>query len=392
MFFFIRGQIINLVRDDTIQHTAIRCFKETEFIDLGIQGHGRNQTDVRTFRGLNRADAPVMACMNVADFEACAVTAQTAGTESTETSLVGKFGQWIGLIHELGKLIPCKEIPDDADKSLRIDQLVRCNAGFVGIDQRHFLFDEALCPVKTDAAVVLKKLADGTDTSAAEMVDIVRLSGNVSEFHQSLGGFHQVRLVKNSFRQGKLKIQTLIQFETADSPEVISLVVEEKSLEKLFCIIDARRIAGTHSAVDFTQGIFRSLCRISCKTVHQIGVAVRYKSKINMLDLGVTEKFYQAFIKLHEFIDQERAICGINRFDGMERGNIFSLEKLSRSHGFDFISGRKHISVRLVADGTEESGDEEFSSSALTVKINIDKIIDIKLNLHPGPPVGNDPV
>ena len=285
-----------------------------------------------------------MARVHVADFESGAVAAQTAGTERAETSLVGQLGQGIGLVHELGKLVSCEEIADDADKRLRIDELVRRNARLVGIDQGHLLLDETLGPVK------------------------------------------------NPFRQRKIEPESFVEFVTSDRPEIISLVVEEQPFEKLLGLVDARGIAGTHSAVDFAQRVLRCFRGISGKTVQEIGIPVGYENKVDMFHLGIAEKFDEAFVKFHEFINQKRAVCGINRFDGMKRGEVFSLEELSRRHGFDFIRGGKHVTVRFITDGTEERGDQELSSSALTIKINIDKIIDIELNFHPGTAIGNDPV
>ena len=104
MLFLVGGKIINLIGDMAVFHAAVRGFEETEFVDLRIERERRNKADVRTFRSFNRADTSVMAVVNVADFKSCAFAAQTAGSESGETALVGQLGKRVDLIHELRKL------------------------------------------------------------------------------------------------------------------------------------------------------------------------------------------------------------------------------------------------------------------------------------------------
>ena len=83
---------------------AVRRLDEAEFVDPGIGRHRVDQTDVRTFRRLDRADAAVVRRMNVADFEAGAIAVETAWPEGGETALVRQLGERVRLIHELRQL------------------------------------------------------------------------------------------------------------------------------------------------------------------------------------------------------------------------------------------------------------------------------------------------
>ena len=85
-------------------HAAIRSFHKAEAVNPGIVGQGTNQTDVRTFRGLNRAHAAVMGVMYVTHLEACTLTGETARTQGRQTALVGQLCQRVMLVHELGQL------------------------------------------------------------------------------------------------------------------------------------------------------------------------------------------------------------------------------------------------------------------------------------------------
>ena len=100
-------------RHASVLDLAIRRFDEAEIVDPGKRRHRADQTDVRTFRRLDRANTAVVRRMNVAHFEPGAITAKTAWPERRQTALVGQLGQRIGLIHELRELGAAEEVADD---------------------------------------------------------------------------------------------------------------------------------------------------------------------------------------------------------------------------------------------------------------------------------------
>ena len=96
VILFVRSQINHLIGYDRILrirlvHNAVRRLHETVFIDPRIGCQGVDQTDVRTFRGLNRAHTSVMRIVNIADLESRTVSGQTAGAQCGQTSLVGQL-------------------------------------------------------------------------------------------------------------------------------------------------------------------------------------------------------------------------------------------------------------------------------------------------------------
>src|SRR5437764_3654574 len=174
IFFTIAGQIIDLIGDATFLHLAVRRFDESEFVDPRKRAHRADETDVRTFRRLDRANPSIMRRMDVAHFESRAIARETARPEGREPALVRQLRERIRLVHELRELRATEEIADDRAERFRVDQLLRRHAVDVDVEQRHALFDEALGARQTDAALVREKFADGPDTPAAEMIDIVQ--------------------------------------------------------------------------------------------------------------------------------------------------------------------------------------------------------------------------
>ena len=56
----VTAQVFDLVGHAGAVHLAIRGFDETELVDPGKRAQGADQADVRAFRRLDRADAPVV--------------------------------------------------------------------------------------------------------------------------------------------------------------------------------------------------------------------------------------------------------------------------------------------------------------------------------------------
>jgi len=70
------------------EHLAIGSFDEAKVIDPSIGSETSNQTDIRSFGGLDGADAPVVAMMHVAHIETSALAAQPTRTQSRKGALV----------------------------------------------------------------------------------------------------------------------------------------------------------------------------------------------------------------------------------------------------------------------------------------------------------------
>src|SRR5262249_296237 len=92
------GYVIDHTR---VLHFAVRRLYKAVVVDAGKAAQRRDQSDVRTFRRLNRADTSVVRRLNAADFESSGLTRPPTRPKGRETSLVRNFRQGIRLIHEL---------------------------------------------------------------------------------------------------------------------------------------------------------------------------------------------------------------------------------------------------------------------------------------------------
>src|SRR5580704_3008835 len=95
---------LNVVDDAATLDLAVRRLDEAVVVDARKARQRADQTDVRTFRRFDWADAAVVGRVNVADFKSSAFARQTARSKSRKTPLVRNFAQGIGLVHELTEL------------------------------------------------------------------------------------------------------------------------------------------------------------------------------------------------------------------------------------------------------------------------------------------------
>ncbi len=89
ILFFQRRQITDAVGHPAILYFTIGSLDKTEIIDSRISRQRRDQTDVRTFRCLDRTNPAVMGRMHVADFETGALASQTARAREPRVAACG---------------------------------------------------------------------------------------------------------------------------------------------------------------------------------------------------------------------------------------------------------------------------------------------------------------
>ena len=172
VFFLVRVEPRDLVGDLAVLHDAIRRLDEAEVVHLRVAGERRDESDVRTFRRLDRAHAAVLRVVHVADFEAGALARQTARSERRQTTLVRQLGERIRLIHELRQLRRSEERLNDRRNRTRIHEIVERDLFRIGVD-RHALLHQARHAAQADRELVRDQLTDRTNAAVAEVVDVV---------------------------------------------------------------------------------------------------------------------------------------------------------------------------------------------------------------------------
>ena len=152
----------------------------------------RDQSDVRTFRRFNRADASIVRRVNVANFESRAFARQPARPKGRQTPLVRDFRQRIRLIHELRQLRRSEEFADRGHHRFSVDQVVRHR-------RRHFLvhahlfLDRAFHADQADAELVFEQLANRAHAAIAKVIDVVDGADVLAQLEQVLDGRVKVR-------------------------------------------------------------------------------------------------------------------------------------------------------------------------------------------------------
>ena len=59
---------------NSVIHLSLRSFDKTKIVDFGIYAKRRNQTNIRPFRGFNRAEATIMSIVHVSNFKSCTIS------------------------------------------------------------------------------------------------------------------------------------------------------------------------------------------------------------------------------------------------------------------------------------------------------------------------------
>ena len=189
-----------------------------------------------------------MRWVNVADFKASALTRQTTWPKGRNAALVGDFRKRVGLIHKLRQLRAAEEFAHRSNRWLCVDQIVWHHGGYV--NRAHTFFHGALHTEQTDAILVFQQFADRTDTTVAEVIDIVDFALAVFQVHQFLDHGEDILRPQGGERVFNVKLQTHVQLHAANGAEVVAVWIEEQASEQCFCGFARWRLARTHDAVD----------------------------------------------------------------------------------------------------------------------------------------------
>ena len=131
-----------------------------------------------------------MRMVNVSNFEACSFSGQAAGAQCGQTSLMCQFTQRVVLVHELRQLGGTEEFLDSSCYRTYVDQSLRCYHSQILCC--HSFTNYSFHSGQTDTELVLKQFPYGTDTSVAQMVDVVHVAVAVIQLHHIVDGSHDV--------------------------------------------------------------------------------------------------------------------------------------------------------------------------------------------------------
>jgi hypothetical protein len=315
-----------LVEDATLRDLAVRRLDEAELVDAGVGRERRDESDVRTFRGLDRADAAVVRRVDVADLEARALAGQTARSKRGEAAFVRHLGERIGLVHELRQLRAAEVLLHHRGDRLRVDEIVRHERVDL-LRHAHLLFDRALHADQTDAVLVLHELAHRADAAVAEVVDVVDRAAAVLELDEVADGLEDVLrrehggLERRALVLGQILVELVVQLEATDLRQVVALRVEEQVVEQGLRRLERRRIAGTQATVDLHDRVLGRLDLLREQRVAEVRADVEAvdEEDLELVDAGLTELL--ELRDRHLFVHLDEDLTGL-AVDHVVRGDF----------------------------------------------------------------------
>ncbi|ETC89470.1 hypothetical protein XHC_0993 [Xanthomonas hortorum pv. carotae str. M081] len=344
LVFFDRRQVLDVVGDLTVQHLAVRGFKEAVLVGTGKHGQRVDQADVRAFRCFDGADAAVMGRMHVAHFEAGALAGQTARAQCGDATLVRHFRQRVVLIHELRQLRGAEEFLDRSSHRLGVDQFLRGQT--FGFGHRQALLDRALDADQAHAEHVLGHFADRTHATVAQVIDVIDHAATVADLGEHFEHFQDVGgvgvlgdqalglfvvtlgkvllVVQHRLAKNFLAADATVELHPADRGQVVALEGEEQVVEQVLCGFLGRRLARTHHAVDLDQRFQLGLGRIDTQGVGQVRTTIQivHPQGADRIDAGLAERSQLVFGDLVVGIGQQfagRAIDHVVRQDARDQ-------------------------------------------------------------------------
>ena len=127
VIFLVSSQVHHLIRYPWARrvrgliHHAVGSLDETVLIYPCIGCQRVDQTDVGTFRRLDRAHTSVVGVVYISHLESGTVSGQTARAQGGETALMGQLCQRVILVHELGQLGASEELLYRCGNRLNVD-------------------------------------------------------------------------------------------------------------------------------------------------------------------------------------------------------------------------------------------------------------------------------
>ena len=283
----VGGHVLDLVGHLAVDDLAVRRLDEAEGVDAAEGRERTDQTDVRAFRGLDRAHAAEVGRVHVAHLHAGAVARQAAGAQRGQAALVGHAGQRVVLIHELAQLGGAEELLDRGVHRADVDQRLRGDG--LGVLRGHALAHHALHARQTRAQLVLDQLANLADAAVAEVVDIVGLDAQVDALalaragegrvagvqrHQVLDRGDDVLARQAAVVDVVLEAELAVDLVAADAGQIVALGVEVEGIQQVAAGLGSGGVGRADLAVQIGQRVVLRLDGLLVERVEHQRVAL----------------------------------------------------------------------------------------------------------------------
>ncbi|CDC97772.1 uncharacterized protein BN576_00508 [Alistipes sp. CAG:268] len=251
------GRVVADVRvvhvDHPVLDLAVGGLDEAHRRNPRVDAQRRDQTDVRAFRRLDRAETSVVRIVHVADLESGAVARQTAGAEGRQTALVRDLGQRVDLVHELRELRGAEERVDHRREGLGVDQVHRREDLVVA--HVHSLADGAGHADEAHGELIRELLAHRAHAAVRQVVDIIDVGLRVDQLNQVFDDGDDVLARQRTDSRIDVQVQLLVDAVTAHVAQVVAFVREEELLDDVARRGLIGRLRGAQLSVDIDHGL-----------------------------------------------------------------------------------------------------------------------------------------
>ncbi len=314
----VGAQPHDFVGDLAVLDDDVRRGQEAVVVERAVDREARDQADVRAFRRLDRAQAPVVRDVHVAHFEAGALAIEAARAEGRQPALVRELRQRVGLVDDLAELAAREEVLDGGRERLAVDQIARRDR--VDVLEVHPLLRGAPELQEALAELVARELLDRAHAAVAQVVDVVDFALAAAQPEDVADRLHEVRRHQGLLRFRRRRAELAVQAETADATEAVARLVEELLVEQLLRLLDLRRVAGAQALVDLEQRLFVAVGRVLAQRVEDQEV------------LGLTQHL------------------DVAQFAGRDRARRFFGDLLAAAHEWIATRGIDDVADRVRAD------------------------------------------
>ena len=294
----------------------------------------------------------------------------------------------IGLIHELRKLRPAKEIADNCTERLRINQLLRRHPIHIDVEQRHALFDQTFSPSKTNTALIRQQFANRAHPTTAQMIDIVERTLTPAQIDQILDRRDKIFVGQDPLSGIDVDPEFLVDFVPPDASKIIFFRIKEESLKQGAGIRYRRWITRPKTPVNILERFLLVMGRIFPKRLHD-RVIVRNVDHFHLVNL---ERHDLADGRQSQWLERTRYrhLAVTNLGSEHFSGQLLFVESLAQLQIFDVVKQFDNFFVGSVAKRAEERSGEKLAATLASIEINVKKISRIKLHLNPRTPIRND--
>ena len=316
--------------------------------------------------------------------------------------------------------------------------------GNIQILDRHALYDGPLHAHHSHAELVFQRLSHSANPAVAEMVNIVNSTDPIPEIDNILHHGDHIFQGQQPVFQGNVQPKLLVHLDPANHRQIISLGVEEQVAEQRPGDFRCRRVSRAEPFVDLANGIILSLgfgrnkgianggirrFLINVKNFNLTQLILFYNLKNAFGNLLIRIDLYLAGLGINDFVKQVSANQAFRVNLHLRRpGHPFQL--LGYGHG-NFLTGFEQNIIRFRVDnilfnlepdqqvltvhkepriftdadfldrvigfknglgihakGLKQDGRWQFASA---VNLYIQNIFNIKLEVHPGTPIRDNP-